>query len=337
MTKTLNDRIELNDQIDLLRDTKARALESLELAEGSRAAYTARNDILADEFAAIAAASAVRREILDEDEKDIKDPEFRARYKAALTAVDEAREAMWARQKLPDYVAADERCQILQNHESAKAGNQGLIRTIDERLPVLLFAAGRAEESLSLYPGRTLVEHEDTTYGPIDRDDLALFGPDEQVWVTRGSNGDRFLSLKPAPEGDLWVLVELSTRYYELKAWVGPQEYLKEIMSHSRLSPWDFPEPDVFDNRRDEFLLPVGPLPEGSFEGELNIDVVYRAVNARMFELGYMGDGFIRFDEGAPEIVRLGRPGALRSTAAELEGWVDEVIEANRLLDAGGL
>lgn len=186
----------------------------------------------------------------------------------------------------------------------ARLDIQSRLRGAQKALVPLLYAAGRSDE----IPAGNRVETEGVDFvvhGFPRKEDMPLLGPDTQIWIGRGLDGDKFFSLKPSPAGNGHLLMHLQTRYSDPMVMCGREDVLRSWMQSHRLSRLDMSEESVPPgvNDPDDFLVPV-PLPQNQADAErYSLLWVHRVLPQHLQFHGCIQDGFIRWSASTLNLV----------------------------------
>jgi len=170
----------------------------------------------------------------------------------------------------------------------------GTIRMYQGMIRVFLFCLGREGD----------IEHQFRSAGSglivseFPREALPLLGPDEQIWVGEGTDGDRFVSVKPSPSGNGVIVVEMQTRYFECRVCCGSWDSISGMVSYRSLCGLGMGEDSSSLMSHAAFLVPVPPPTDPEHMGNYRIEWVHEILPNYLRFFGVIGDGYIRWGEG---------------------------------------
>jgi len=176
----------------------------------------------------------------------------------------------------------------------------GCVRSYKQLINVFLFCLGREDE---VDKGQLTMQGS-LILAAFDPMMLTYLGPDEQIWVGKGTSGDAFWSIKPSPAGNGVIVVQMLTRYYECRVWCGAWDAIAPMVTFSAVNSLSFEiaESSTFGKNtpmslmgKGSFLVPVPPPTDPEQMGNYNIAHVHQTLPNYLRLFGSMSDGFIRW------------------------------------------
>lgn len=176
------------------------------------------------------------------------------------------------------------------------------VRVYGRMVDVFLFCLGREDEIDPKYltmQGRLVM-------ADFPPEDLPLLGPDEQIWVGNGRDGDSFWSIKPSPAGNGVIVVEMQTRYMHCRVWCGNWDDISGMVTFSALHSIDFEIAESKTWGKDtpaslmgngSFMVPVPPPKHAAQMGKYTIEYIHKTLPNYLRQFDCVGDGFIRWSD----------------------------------------
>lgn len=285
---------DLNAYLDLLLARREALVASRERGASYPELARAAQAMLSPLYEQVKVALKARDKAMDEADYDLKDPEQKAAARALHASftdrIEAAHAAVAAREAKADYIEAHAAAEAVRQDYFDRDKNKTTIHHLDNTISILLAAAGRMDE---VSPDKFGVEEfSNVVVGGLSRDHLTYLGPDTQIWFTpEGRDGNKYLSLKPAPGGDNWILILVNTRYFDIQVFIGPKDKLLDCMSRHTFYTLRLTRDENWHNiPRMHVLVPIGGVGKEGYD----ICTVHQRMDSYLRGYGAVSDGFIR-------------------------------------------